>query len=182
LKKTILLLLIISSLLYAEATVYFGTGYAYTSEAIQYENFNQTINNNAARLKIGYGDRDAYAIEFSLDYIDNKSSIFDEGDGKKYGFNIELLKAWNFNIFANPFLKAGFGSGYLETPADIHNASLTYGSWNLGAGFFIPINKNFDIEVAYEYKYISYQKLDNNLTINPTSSLNVGYIGINYRF
>ena len=181
-KKIILSLLLITSLLNAEAGVYFGTGYAYNNETVTYDTFEDTISNNALRFKIGYGDRAAYAIEFSLDYVDNKSSIFDEGDGKKYGFNIELLKAWDFNIFANPFLKAGFGAGYLETPADINNASLTYGSWNLGAGFFIPLNEHFDIEFTYEYKYVSYQKLDNNLTINPTSSLNIGYIGINYRF
>jgi len=182
LKKIILLPFIITSLLNAEAGVYFGTGYAYNSETVSYNNDEATINNNAARLKVGYGDRDAYAVELSLDYVDNKSSIFASGDGKKYGFNVELLKAWNFDIFANPFLKAGFGAGYLETPADINNASLTYGSWNLGAGFFIPLNENFDIEVAYEYKYVSYQKLDNNQSTNPTASLNIAYIGINYRF
>jgi len=182
LKKILLILLFISSLLYAQATVYFGTGYAYNSEKVSYNGSKKTIDNNAARLKIGYGDKKAYAVEFSLDYVDNKSSIFDSGDGKKYGFNIELLKAWDFNIFVNPFLKAGFGAGYLDTPADLNNGSLTYGSWNLGTGFFIPINEHFDIEIAYEYKYVSYQKLDNNLSIHPTSNLNIGYIGVNFRF
>ena len=181
-KKIALLILFISSLLYAEAGIYFGTGYAYNNESVSYKDDEATISNNAARLKVGYGDINAYAVELSFDYVDNKSSIFDSGDGKKYGFNVELLKAWNFDIFANPFLKAGFGAGYLETPADINNASLTYGTWNLGAGFFIPISEHLDLELAYEYKYVSYQKLDNNESTNPTSSLNIGYIGINFRF
>ena len=181
-KKIILSLFLISSLLYAKSTIYLGTGYAYNSETVSYNSNEETIDNNAARIKIGYGDINAYAIEFSLDYIDNKSSIFDSNDGKKYGFNVELLKAWNFNIFMNPFIKAGFGAGYLETPADVNNASLTYGSWNLGCGVFIPLNEHFDIEIAYEHKNVSYQKLDNNESTNPTSSLNIGYIGINFRF
>lgn len=181
-KKILLLPLFLSSFLYAEASVYFGTGYAYNSETVSYNNAKKTICNNAARLKIAYGDRDAYAVEFSLDYVDNKSSIFHTGDGKKYGFNIELLKAWNFNIFANPFLKAGFGAGYFETPADLNNGSLTYGSWNLGTGVFIPLNKNIDVEIAYEYKYLSYQKLDNSLITHPTATLNIAYIGMNFRF
>ena len=181
-KKLLPLLLFISSLLYAEAKIYLGTGYAYNSETVKYNGSEDTISNDALRLKIGYGDRKAYAIEFSFDYVDNKSSIFDSGDGKKYGFNIELLKAWDFDIYINPFVKAGFGAGYLETPADLNNGSLTYGSWNLGTGFFIPVNEHFDVEIAYEYKNVSYQKLDNSLSIKPTSQLNIGYIGVNFRY
>jgi opacity protein-like surface antigen len=179
LKKITLLLLLISSLLFAESKIYLGIGYAYDYETISYQNNDKSINNNAARIKVGYGDRKAYAVEFSFDYVDNHSNIFDANDGKKYGFNVELLKAWDFGIYINPYLKAGFGAGYLETPADTYNGSLTYGSFNLGTGFFIPINEHFDIEIAYEYKDISYQKLN---SIKPTSTLHSGYIGVNFRY
>ena len=182
LKKITLLLLLITSLLNAESKVYFGTGYAYNNETISYKNNSKTISNNAARIKVGYGDRKAYAVEFSLDYVDNKSAIFDTNDGKKYGFNVELLKAWDFGIYINPYLKAGFGAGYLETPADLNNGSLTYGSFNLGAGFFIPINEHLDIELTYEYKNVSYQKLDTNESFSPSSHLNIAYVGVNFRF
>ncbi|MEN4052634.1 MULTISPECIES: outer membrane beta-barrel protein [Sulfurimonas] len=181
-KKIILLLLLITSLLNAESKIYFGAGYAYNSETITYGEDDWTIDNNAAQIKVGYGDRKAYAVELSFDYVDNNSRIFDSNDGKKYGFNVELLKAWDFGIYVNPYLKAGFGGGYLETPADLHNGSLTYGSFNLGAGFFIPISEHFDLELAYEYKNISYQKLDLNSTLTPSSHLNIGYVGINFRF
>ena len=181
-KKLLPLLLFISSLLYAEAKIYLGTGYAYNSETVKYNGKEDTISNNALRLKIGYGDINAYAIELSLEYVDNKSTIFDSGDGKKYAFNVELLKAWDFGIFLNPFVKVGFGAGYLETPADLHNGSLTYGTFNLGAGCFIPINEHIDIELAYEHKSASYQKLDNGLTTNPSSQTDIGYAGINFRF
>lgn len=181
-KKTILLLLFISSLLFADSKIYLGAGYAYTQENL--ERTNHTISNNAARVKIGYGDRDAYAVEFSLDYVDNHSKIINQtdNDGKKYGFNIELLKAWDFNIYVNPFLKAGFGAGYLETDADVHNQSLTYGTFNLGGGIFIPLNKHLDIEVAYEHKNLSYQKTDSANSYNDKATLNIGYIGVNTRF
>ena len=180
--KKIALLLLISSLLFAQSKIYLGTGYAYNKEDISYNGSSISVNNNAARLKIGYGDREAYAVEFSLDYVDNNKKIFDANDGKKYGFNVELLKAFDFGIYINPFFKAGFGAGYLDTPADVHNGSLTYGTFNLGTGMFIPINEHFDIEVAYEYKNVSYQKLDNNLTYSPSSSLHIGYVGVNFRF
>jgi opacity protein-like surface antigen len=182
LKKIILLLLLITSLLNAESKIYFGVGYAYNSELITYDDKEWSVDNNAAQIKVGYGDRAAYAVELSLDYVDNNSRIFDGNDGKKYGFNVELLKAWDFGIYVNPYLKAGFGGGYLDTPADLHNGSLTYGSYNLGGGVFIPLGEQWDLEIAYEYKYTSYQKLDLNSTISPSSHLNIGYVGINFRF
>jgi hypothetical protein len=182
LKKIILLLLTLSSLLLAESKIYLGLGYGYNSENISYASTSKTINENAARLKIGYGDRKAYAVELSFDYIDNNSQIFAVNDGKKYGFNVELLKAFDFGIYVNPFLKAGFGAGYLETNADVTNKSLTYGSFNLGAGVFIPIGESFDIELAYENKNVSYQKPDSTYNDNPTSNLHVGYVGFNIRY
>jgi len=182
LKKIALLLLFASSVLLAEAKIYVGTGYAYNAETLS--STNKTITNNAARIKIGYGDRKAYAFEFSVDYVDNNSKIIDQNqsDGKKYGFNVELLKAWDFGIYVNPFLKAGFGAGYLDTKADTLNKSLTYGTFNLGAGVFIPLSEHFDIELAYEHKNLSYQKTDNASNSNESSTLNIGYIGINARF
>jgi len=182
LKKILLLLFFFSSILFAEAKIYFGTGYEYNSETVKYAGQDKTVSNNAALIKVGYGDINAYAVEFSFEYVDNKSNVFDSNDGKKYGFNIELLKSWNLGIFLNPFLKAGFGAGYLETPADLHNGSLTYGTFNMGTGCFIPVSEYFDIEIAYEYRITSYQKLDNALTNNPTSQINIGYAGVNFRF
>jgi hypothetical protein len=180
LKKLLYLLPLFSSILLAEAQIYFGTGYTYNSESVS--GINKTFQSNGARIKIGYGDISAYAIELSLDYIDNKQEIFDNSDTYKVGFNVELLKAFDFNLFFNPFVKAGFGAGYLKTNADVVNQSLTYGNWNLGTGLFIPLNKHIDFEIAYEYKSISYQKLDPALINNPTASINIGYIGINFRY
>jgi len=181
LKKIILLLLALSSLLLAQTKIYLGLGYGYNSENISYASASKTINENAARIKIGYGDRKAYAVELSFDYIDNNSEIFAANDGKRYGFNVDLLKAFDFGIYVNPFIKAGIGAGYLETDADTTNQSLTYGSFNLGTGVFIPLGKSSDIEIAYEYKNLSYQKIDTNGE-RPTSTLHSAYIGFNIRY
>ncbi|MBA1432730.1 MAG: outer membrane beta-barrel protein [Epsilonproteobacteria bacterium] len=180
--KKITLLLLISSLLLAQSKIYLGTGYGYNQEDISYNGSQLSVNNNAARVKIGYGDREAYAVELSFDYVDNNKEIFGPDDGQKYGFNVELLKAFDFGIYVNPFFKAGFGAGYLNTPEDVTNGSLTYGTFNLGTGLFIPINEHFDIEVAYEFKNVSYQKLGTNLTYSPSSTLHIGYVGVNFRF
>jgi len=188
LKKLLFLLPLVSSLLLGEATIYVGTGYSYNSESVSYidatthQNVNKSFDSNGARIKIGYGDIKAYAIELSLDYIDNKKAVFSKNDAEKIGFNLELLKAFDFGIYVYPFVKAGFGGGYFKTDADVVNKSLTYGTWNLGTGIFIPLSKHIDIEVAYEYKSLSYQKTDPALNSSPSSDVNIAYIGINFRY
>ena len=188
LKKLLLLLPLLSSVLLAEAKIYVGTGYTYNSESVSYmkagtyEHVNKSFQSNGARLKIGYGDIKAYAIELSVDYIDNKKAVFDKNDAEKVGFNLELLKSFDFDIFVYPFVKAGFGGGYFKTNADIVNKSLTYGTWNLGTGIFIPYSEHIDFEIAYEYKSLSYQKTDPTLNTSPSSDVNIAYIGINFRY
>ena len=138
---------------------------------------------NAVKLKVGYGIREAYAVEFSLDYVDHASYEEAPQTGKaKYGFNIALMKAFDWNIFINPYIKAGFGAGILDNQGK-KDKSLTYGSFDLGTGIFIPINSSYDIELGYEYKHLTYQKEDDQkLTEKNESNVNTIYLGINVRF
>lgn len=179
-KKIIFSLLFFTSL-YSDASIYIGSSYGYINEKFDTDNDAQS-SSNMAKLKIGYGDRDAYAIEFSLDYIDNTSKIFSEEDSKKYGMNIELVKAFDFNTFVNPFFKLGFGSGFLDVQRELQT-KLNYGSLNLGAGVFIPVNEYFELEVGYDYKSISYESIDTIVKETRLSSnANTMYIGFNVRF
>jgi hypothetical protein len=180
LKKILLFSLLITSL-YSDAKVYMGVGAGYMNETFS----NSASTSNTAemgKLKIGYGVREAYAIEFSFDYLKNDSNVFSTTgkDGDKFGMNVEFVKAFDWNIIINPYFKAGFGAGYF----DINHAtksSLNYGSFNLGLGFFVPITEHFDVEVGYDYKYISYEKLtDTSNQVN--SNLNGAYVGLNVRF
>ncbi len=182
-KKIILFLLLISSL-YSESQVYFGASYGFFDEKFN-EGIEAESSTQAVKVKAGYGVRSAYAVEFSLEYIDNKSKIFsssDELDGKKYGMNIELLKAFDFNIYIFPFIKAGFGGGFLKIDRVLQD-ELFYGSYNLGTGFFIPINKTFDIELGLDYKYNTYKSIDTVAKkIMYRSNVNNAYIGFNIRY
>jgi len=182
LKKIILFSLLMTSL-YADAKIYMGAGYGLHTENITlYNEDENSITANMATLKIGYGVRESYAIEFSVDYIDNSEKLFLSSDGAKYGLNVELIKAFDFGIYVNPFVKIGFGMGYMETKAKENEKSLSFGTYNLGFGTFIPINEHLDIELAYNYKYISYQKSITTEADSETSMANIGYIGLNVRF
>jgi len=180
LKKIILFSLLFTSLLATEAKVYTGFSAGYMQEEFT---DNKTTNEaEMAKFKVGYGIRKAYAIEFSLEYLKNKSTIFSTTgkDGDKFGLNVELVKAFDWNIFILPYFKAGFGAGYFDIQHDT-KSSLNYGSYNLGLGFFIPINEHFDVELGYDYKSISYEKIVSTGK-EVSSNLNGGYMGLNIRF
>ena len=194
LSKIIILFSLLASSLYAEAKVYVGSSVGYFHETFNNEASGNSTGSNMARLKLGYGEREAYAIEFSLDYIDNKSTTFSGTNGSdeaKYGLNIELVKAFDWDLFILPYFKAGFGGGFLDVniadngataPETINN--LTYSSLNLGLGFFIPLSETFDFEVGYDYKSISYEQKDKTepLENQVNSNANIAYLGFNVRF
>ena len=153
-----------------------GTGYAYVNTQTNLANSSaeETSSSDMLRLKAGYGIREAYAIEFALDYINS--------DPKKYAFEIALVKAFDWGIYINPFVKAGFGAGIIDN-SENENKSLTYGSFNLGGGFYVPMGEHYDIEFSYEYQNRSYEKVDRaDTTESRTSHSNIAYIGFNVRF
>lgn len=167
--------------LFADAKIYFGAG-----GGGYYEAFEGTTDAKASgkmiRLKAGYGDIDAYAIEFNLEMMENDSNIFSKSDGTKYGLNVELLKAFNLKTLFNPFFKVGFGSGYMDITGTLQK-NIHYGSFNLGGGVFIPLNEWLDLEICYDYKYLTYEKVD-IVTLTPSyeSNSNTIYSGLNVRF
>ncbi len=181
-KKIFTSLLLLSSTIFAESSLYMGAGYTYINESVTLENISKNANNNGAKLKIGYGEQTAYAIEFSLNYIDNNSVLLSTADKEKYGFDIELMKAWDFDIYAIPFVRVGFGAGRMSSTARTNSKAISYGSFNGTLGTLLPISESFELELAYEYKHLSYQKTDSNSSSSPSSHQNGIYVGINYRF
>ncbi|MBN2815757.1 MAG: porin family protein [Campylobacterales bacterium] len=168
--------LFFSSLLFGESQIYMGTSYGYSNVSTKYANstVEETYSEDTVRIKAGYGQREAYAVEFSMEYI--------ESQPKKYAFDISVIKAFDWGIYVNPYIKAGFGAGILDNREN-EDKSLTYGSFNLGTGLFIPMGKHFDFELAYEYKNRSYQKVNElDGTESRTSHVNMFYSGINVRF
>jgi len=187
LKKIILFLLLITSL-YSDTKLYLGASYGYFNEEFthavdaQGNGVDAQSTTGAAKFKVGYGVREAYAIEFSLDYIDNKSKIFSDEDGAKYAFNLDFVKAFDLDIYVNPFFKAGFGAGFLDINR-VTQKTLNYGSYNLGLGMFIPIDEYFDFEVGYDYKNLSYESINTVAQkLSYESNVNVIYFGFNVRY
>ncbi|MCF6330342.1 MAG: outer membrane beta-barrel protein [Sulfurimonas sp.] len=188
--KKILFLAIFVSSLFGEAKIYVGANYGAYNESFT-SGTDVSAPTNTAKAKIGYGIRESYAIELTIEYIKNKKNIFSDAggnDSNKLGLNIEFIKAFDFDIYINPFLKAGFGAGRLSVEKQTSDISrLSYGSFNLGTGVFIPLNEYVDIEIGYEYKYVSYENFDaatSSQNRGPVfkSNVNIGYIGFNVRF
>lgn len=179
-KKLLFLSFFISSL-YAQASFYIGANYGAESES--FSNLQEAkASSQYLSAKLGYGSRDSYGVEFSLDFIDNKSSIFSNKDGNKYAFNVEVIKAFDFDIFFNPFVKVGFGAGSMKIERELQH-NLSYGTFNAALGAYIPLGEHYDIELGYTYKNRSYEKVDMVVdSISYQSHINASYIGFNIRF
>ncbi len=172
--------LLLFTSLYSDAKMYVGINYGNAIE--KFTNLDAKSSGETITAKIGYGDIKAYAIELSVDRIKNESNIFSNSDGNRYSLNVELIKSFDFNTFLNPFFKLGFGTGGLKIDREIQD-NLKYGSYNLGVGTFIPITNYIDLEIGYNYRYVSYEKID--IVVHATSyksHLNTLYSGINIRF
>ena len=184
LKRTILFLFLSACSLFAfqyDAKFYMGLG-----GGVQYEKFTdeQGTKNTPAfgALKFGYGDRRAYAVEFVLNYIDNKSNIFSDSDKQRYGADVMFVKAYNLSKYLYPFVRAGIGAGEMKVERQLEK-KLAYSSYNIGAGIFFPLGEHLDIEANYEYRFTSYQSVDliaDKLKLQ--SHINQVYLGMNYRF
>ncbi len=179
-KLLILFFIILSTSIYAESKIYFGAGYSNVSE--EFNDVDAESSSDAAMVKLGYGLREAYAIELSIYNIKNDSSVFSSEDGDKIGVDIELVKAFETGTVLYPFFKAGFGAGYMQVDRELED-KLNFGSFNLGVGTFIALNENFDLELGYKYKTISYESVDMiSEVVNYKSESSSAYFGINARF
>ncbi len=178
--KSLFLSVLLFTSLYSDAKTYVGLNFGAFNE--KFSNLEAQNSAPIVTLKVGYGDIKAYAIEFSVDRVKNSSNIFSKNDGNKYALNIELIKAFDFDIFTNPFFKIGFGTGRLNIARKVQD-NLYSGSFNLGFGSFIPITSNIDLEIGYNYRYITYEKVDNiSNKISYKSNVNIIYSGLNMRF
>lgn len=183
--KLLLFLLLISSL-YSDAKVYLGMNYGSFDESFTGKT-NADSSSGITTIKIGYADRDTYGVEFSLDYVNNKSKIFSSDtstktDGDRYGLNVSLTKAFNYDIYILPYIKGGFGAGFMDVDREIQD-TLYYGAFNIGGGILLPVNENFDFEIGYEYRYSSYEAIDMIAEqVQYKSHIQTAYFGFNVRY
>jgi len=180
--KKILYLLLVTLSLYADTGIYIGTSVGMSNE--NFDELDAQSSSNIALLTIGYGDIQSYAIELSFEYTINDSNIFSTNgnDGDKQGFNIALIKSFPIRNYAYPYIRAGFGSGTMKIQRTTQS-KLSYGSYNLGLGLYVPIYKHINLDFAYLYKDTSYERI--NLIAsqkNYTSKINTFSFGIEYRF
>jgi len=180
LNKIILFLLLVSSV-FADAKLYLGVNTGLFDESFN-GNTSAYTSSGIATFKIGYAQRETYGIEFSLDYTKSNSNIFSNNDGDRYGLNVNLLKAFDYNIYVLPYFKGGMGAGFFNVDRTMDD-KIYYGSFNIGTGIFIPLNDNFDFELGYEYRYTSFESI--NLIsekLSYTSNIGRAYFGFNVRY
>ncbi|WP_188108598.1 outer membrane beta-barrel protein [Sulfurimonas lithotrophica] len=179
-KSLIIILTLLTTSLYSEAKIYFGLDYGKFNE--DFSNIAAKSSSESVRLKLGYGIRENYSIEFALEALDNDSKIFSNNDGEKYALNIALVKTFDFDIYVLPFIKLGFGAGYMDVNRELQS-KLNFGSFNAEVGTYIPINEYLDFEIAYNYKDLSYEAVDTiAYELKYKSNVDTFYFGFNIRY
>jgi len=185
-KKTVLTLLI-AAVAWADAGPYFGVGATGGSETFTVSNpgvpkREETALLQAAAVKFGYGEMEAYAIEFLLGYGRYDQNIFSTNDRDYFFFDLSLIKAFETPWKIFPFIKVGFGTGELSVER-ASTQSLSSGSWFGGGGVYWPLGMGFDLETSVVYKLQRWQGLDMIGAEVTTYSRRIEpYVGINWRF
>lgn len=171
----------------AESGGYFGVGVTGGSENYTVANpglakREETAAFQAAVLKMGYGNIEAYAIEFDLGYGYYDRNVFSGKDGEYFFFDLSLIKAFETPWDLYPFFKVGFGTGELAVERTT-TSSISSGSWFAGGGIYWPLGWGLDLETSLLYTYKRWQGLDMvGSEVTTYSWLFEPYVGINWRF
>ena len=186
--KKLLLFLTTISVLYGfqyDAKFYVGIGGGMQNESLVDDKYLKDDTNSPAfgSIKFGYGDIKAYSIEILLNYVANQTNVFSADDGSRYGLDVAVIKAFNFTDIAYPYIRGGFGAGEMSVKDIQSDDKLSFSSFNIGTGAYIPLTESIDMEISYEYRFTSYESIYfNEEEIRPQSHINQLYLGVNYRY
>ncbi len=168
--------------LFAEAASYIGFSIEDSSEYFAVGDRDMTASTPQYKIKAGYGDIGGYTVEASFSYMDYATNVFSEDDGAALMLDITLYKGWDVGYNLYPYLGLGIGMGDMKVDRKLEG-SLTFSSFNFGAGIRYVINRTYDFDLGLNYKLRSWQTISTVAdSINVTSHLVNPYIGINYHF
>lgn len=179
------ILFILSALyiaLFAEAAGYIGLSVEDSTEIFVLDDKTIDASTPQYKVKAGYGDIAGYAVEASFSYMDYATNIFSTDDGAALMLDITLYKGWDVGYDFYPYLDVGIGMGDMKVERQLEE-SLSFSSFNFGAGIRYVINHTYDFDIGLNYKLRTWQNISLvSENIQVTSHLVNPYIGINYHF
>jgi len=175
---------IISSAVIAD--VYVGIDYGFASNETEIEDgsnsFKGDNNYNDLKLKVGYGKDGDFKGQMSLSFISFDEKVFDDENSDLMELGFDVIKEFEATKQFYPFLKAGFGFGYMDVEG-YEDDSIYEVSFNVGAGISYKAIENFYIVGGIDYIGRKWQDIDYGRgTISTTDSGFKPYIGLNYKF
>ncbi len=168
--------------LFAEAAGYIGLSVEDSTEFFVLGDRTIDASTPQYKIKAGYGDIGGYAVEAAFSYMDYATDVFSVNDGAALMLDITLYKGWDVGNNFYPYLDVGIGMGDMKVQRQLEE-SLTFSSFNFGAGIRYVMNETYDFDVGLNYKLRSWQTISLvSDEIDVTSHLVNPYIGINYHF
>lgn len=134
-------------------------------------------------VKIGFIAEDNNRIELSINSFDIKG---DSGWKDTYtGYDLDYL--WIGDEKSNLSLYAGIGFGLYTSDKLLYNSDTN--SWessnalslNVSLGLLYDVSSSLEFELAYKYKYLSWDYSENNID-SVYDTMGNAYAGINFKF
>ncbi len=168
--------------LFAEAAGYIGLSVEDSTEYFVAGDKTMTASTPQYKIKAGYGDIGSYAVEAAFSYMDYATNVFSENDGAALMLDITLYRGWEVGYDLYPYLDVGIGMGDMKVDRQLES-SLSFSSFNFGAGIRYVINDTYDFDFGLNYKLRTWQGVSLvSEKVDVTSHLINPYIGINYHF
>jgi len=188
-KKSLILagLLIASSSVMADT--YIGLDYAMNSNTTDDSGSVSLSVDNKYKdisIKIGGGKDGGWKGQTRLSRITYDKSIFDSSNKTLTELGFDVIKEFKFDSIKNfyPYLKAGFGYGYMKVDG-YNQSAIAEVSYKLGLGISYKAVEHLYIVGGLDYVGRKWQEIESNYGSYSRSITDSGmqpYIGMNYAF
>lgn len=166
----------------AESRFYIGASSGLGYGTLDVGGYKSSASTTAGTVFIGIALSETVRME--INYDSNKAKSDGETD-KFTGFNADWLIALSEQQDVNPYFLVGFGVYQYKDTAHLFddNEDLKGVALNLGTGVSYKLNRSFEVDLGYTFKYIRWQDIQlHYATISSQAFQNRIDLGLKFKF
>lgn len=162
-----------------------GSGTHSVTRTNGYSDYDLSVDVSSTPVSIGFINENNNRFELSLFSMDADFSTGEKEtiSGYDINANITLDSMQSGNLL--PYINVGFGLYNWDNSGSdfVGGKDLKGVGFNLDLGLFYSIQKNIELEVAYQTKNVSWQEIQyTNYNATLSDSINGLYLGLNLKF
>ncbi len=171
--------------------LYFGADVAFSANTNKYtgptdpsQNYDVGNDYTELKLQLGYGEEADVKIQGYFSYLAYDEGIYDSTNEGLYEFGAELIKEFAYDEDIFPFVKAGFGFGFMGVNGYTKDMATEVGG-NLGAGVRYKLDEDISLKGGLDLVFRQWDSVYANSTLKQTNLQTDStklYFGIEYTF